>query len=169
MPDIRTYYYPNASEHGGHDGVIIRIFPEHTSSWVGVFAFGRITPSGVTGVFTTPNPERICVVSKGEGYMVSSSIPTVWEPIQTRPIIDVRPVYAMRIIVFASFNELTAYDNNGLKWKTKRLTWDGMNIIQVTDHIIRGEFFDIATERYESFVVDLETGNHEGGIKDPRY
>jgi hypothetical protein len=160
------YYYPGASTQGGRDGVLAEIRPENGEPWLGTFAFGRIAPKGATGIFTTPSPHRLCVVAMGEGYIVSANASAAWEPVRATPIIDVRPIRAQGIIVFASFTELVAYGPTGIKWRTKRLTWDNLKITEVTDTLIRGEFFDIRSEATEGFVVDLATGVHQGGINE---
>lgn len=158
------YYYPGASIQGGRDGILVEVRSERGESWLGTFAFGRLTPNGVSGLFTTPDPQRLCVVARGEGYLVSANTPTVWQPILATPIIDVRPIRAQEIIVFADFTELVAYGQSGIKWRTKRLTFDGLKITEVTDTSITGEFWDIRSEAMASFVVDLATGTHHGGI-----
>jgi hypothetical protein len=35
--------------------------------WLGTFAFGDITPNGMSGIFAMPDPHRLCVVSSGDG------------------------------------------------------------------------------------------------------
>ena len=62
------YYYP-----GGKDGLIVEIVSLEGSSWVGVFAFGEISPKGISGIYSMPDPDKFCVVSRGAGYIVSSS------------------------------------------------------------------------------------------------
>lgn len=160
------YYYPGASPRGGGDGILIEVRPQNGQMWLGTFAFGRLTAQAVSGLFTTPDPERFCVVSKGEGCIVSAANPTEWEAVRATPIIDVRSVRAQGIIVFANFTELVAYGPAGIKWRTKRLTWDSLKIIEVTDTSIKGEFWDMRSETIANFVVDLETGTHQGGIKE---
>ncbi len=160
------YYYPGASPEGGRDGVLIRVRPEGGQAWLGTFAFGIFTAKGISGIFTTPNPDRVCVVAAGEAYLVSVSAPTEWEAISILPIIDVRPIRAHGIIVFANFTELVAYGQTGIKWTTRRLTWDSLKITEVTDDLIKGEYWDILSEAMASFVVDLATGEHTGGIEE---
>ncbi len=159
------YYYPGASTEGGRDGILVKVRPERGLSWYGTFAFGQVTPKGISGIFTTPGRDRLCVVSRGEGYIVSAESPTVWEAVPTTPIIDVRPIRAQRIIVFADHTTLIGYGETGIKWKTERLTWDNLRIIEVTDAFIKGEFWDIRSEMVGTFVVDVATGAHRGGIK----
>jgi hypothetical protein len=160
------YYYPGATTEGGRDGILVEVRPQGGRPWVGTFAFGQVTPKGVSGIFTTPNPECLCIVSKGEGYLVSADTPTAWEPVRATPVVDVRLVHAQGIIVFANFTELLAYGAGGVKWRTKRLAWDSLKITEVTDTLIKGEFWDIRSEALGSFIVDLATGTHQGGIKE---
>ncbi|MBO0757412.1 MAG: hypothetical protein J2P54_16270, partial [Bradyrhizobiaceae bacterium] len=152
-----------ASVQGGRDGVLVKVRSERGQEWLGTFAFGHLTPNGVSGIFTTPDPDRLCVVAAGEGYFVSANRPTSWEGISVVPILDVRPVAARDIIVFADFTNLAAYGKTDLKWRTKRLSWDDLKITEVTDSFIKGEFWDILSEQMASFVVDLATGAHTGG------
>ena len=160
------YYYPGASTQGGRDGILVEVRPQSGQAWLGTFAFGQVTPKGVSGIFAMPDPERLCVVSGGEGYIVSAATPTAWEAVRATPIIDVRSVRAQGIIVFANFTELVAYGPAGIKWRTKRLTWDSLKLTEVTDAFIKGEFRDIRSEAIATFVVDLATGAHQGGIKE---
>jgi hypothetical protein len=160
------FYYPGAYTQGGHDGHLVEIMPENGEPWLGTFAFGTIGSKGASGVFTTPSPHRLCVVATGAGYIVSASAPATWEPVRATPIIDVRPIFAQGLIVFASFTDLVAYGPTGIKWRTKRLSWDNLKITEVTNDFIKGEFWDIRSEGMERFLVDLTTGGHQGGIKE---
>ncbi|MBI2570544.1 MAG: hypothetical protein HYV63_26380 [Candidatus Schekmanbacteria bacterium] len=160
------YYYPGASTKGGRDGILVEIRPERGHAWRGTFAFGQLTPNGVSGIFAMPDPGRFCVVSRGEGYIVDAATPGDWEAVRAKPIIDVRLVPTQGIIVFANFTELVAYGSAGIKWRTKRLTWDSLKITDVSDAFIKGEFWDIRSEATACFTVDLATGAHLGGIKE---
>lgn len=73
---------------------------------------------------------------------------------------------AQGIIVFADYTTLVACGQAGMKWKTKRLTWDNLRITEVSDAVIAGQFWDTCSEATASFCVDLETGQHQGGIKE---
>jgi hypothetical protein len=160
------YYYPGASTAGGPDGLLLEVTSERGGLWIGTFAFGRITPRGVSGIFATPQPERLCVVAQGAGYIVRANDPQAWEAVPVIPIIDVRILPTRDLIVFASFIDLMAYGPAGMKWRTARLSWDGLKITEVTDTEIKGEFYDIRSEAISSFAVDVETGTHEGGIEE---
>lgn len=168
LPDssLPHYYYPGACTEGGRDGMLVRIRAQQAVQWFGTFAFGQVTPEGISGIFTTPDPDHVCVVARGEGYFVSSKVPTDWKSVTAVPIIDVRPVRKHEIIVFATFTDLVAYGSTKVRWRTKRLAWDGLAITKITEDYIKGKFWDIRSEAMATFTVDLATGAHRGGIQE---
>ncbi|WP_163400404.1 hypothetical protein [Flavobacterium fluviatile] len=160
------YYYPNGTSNGGKDGLIVKVTPSKGKAWIGVFAFGEISHNGLHGVYTTPNLDKFCVISRGAGYIISSLNPNDCEEVQSIPIIDVRSMKFQSIIVFADFTDLIAYDENGIKWHTERIANDGFKITEVTDRYLRGQFWNIRNEANETFEVDLSSGYQVGGIKE---
>jgi hypothetical protein len=165
LPSKKIYYYPGASTQGGKDGLLIEVTPLQGESWVGVFAYGDLTPKGISGVYTLPNPDKFCVVSRGSGYFVSAYNPTDWDIVKSIPVIDVRSVSSQDIILFANYTELIAYNSLGVKWQTKRLAFDSFKIVELTDSYLKGEYYDIRSESKETFEVDLLTGKHKGSLK----
>jgi|WetSurMetagenome_2_1015567.scaffolds.fasta_scaffold145324_2 hypothetical protein len=159
---IPRFYYPGASEQGGGDGILLEVSPEQGRPWLGIFAFGRISPRGVTGIFTTPDPHRLCVVMQGDGYLVSANNPTSWEDVREWPILDVRPVKSQQLLIFADDFGLTAYGETGIRWRTEDLVVDELVITEVTDTHIRGRGWIPEGEPGSyCFSVDLKTGEHE--------
>jgi hypothetical protein len=159
----KRWYFPVGSFVGGQDGVTVRVTSTEGESWIGTFAFGKIAPNGLSGVFTTPNPKRILVVAKGDGYLVDTDNPEKWERAATTPTIDVRSVKKLGIITLASFTCLVAYDNKGLLWKTRQLSWDNLKVVSLTEGELTGEYWDVRSESKQGFIVDLKTGVSIGG------
>lgn len=159
------YYYPGAKTLGGKDGIIAKIVSLEGRIWVGVFAFGEIEKNGISAIYSMPDPDRFCVVSRGAGYIVSSSNPEEWQEVKAIPVMDVHSIIKHQIIVFADYTELVAYSKTGIKWRTERLAFDSLKIIEVTDHSLIGEFWNIRNEATEKFEVDLYTGIKMGGVK----
>ena len=112
-----------------------------------------------------PNPHWVCVVAEGQGYLINANVPTSWERIAIIPILDVRPIQARQIIVFADHTRLMAYGLSGMQWKTKRLVWDALTITEVTEELIRGKGCDAGNGETVYFTVDLSSGTHKGGIE----
>lgn len=165
--DAPHYYYPGATRDGGRDGLTLEIRPDNAPPWLGTFAFGDILKSALSGVFSMPDRSRVCVVARGQGYTVRADQPTLWEPVQAAPITGVLPLPSKRLLVFATFTILVAYGEGGIKWRTKRLSSDGLQISSVTDSAIHGTCWDATVSAVKPFIVDLATGNHEGGANLP--
>ena len=119
----------------------------------------------MSGVYSTPDPNKFCVVSKGAGYIVSSDDPNDWQEVKVISVMDVRSISSQGIIVFADYTELVAYDEAGIKWRTERLAYDSFKIIEITECTLKGEFWDMRNEANKTFEVNLITGAQLGGIK----
>ncbi|NQX52085.1 hypothetical protein HQN86_00515 [Pedobacter panaciterrae] len=52
------HYYPKGQQDGGKGGLIIKIVPHFGKTWVGIFAFDEISNRSLSGVYTTPDPDR---------------------------------------------------------------------------------------------------------------
>lgn len=160
---VPHYYFPGAKPTGGPDGVLVSVEPLGDVPWIGTFAFGTVSPRGVTGIFATPRPDRLCVVARGRAFIVAAAQPTDVEELPCVPVLDVRLVPESEVIVFANHTELFAYGADGMKWRTKRLAWDSLKITGISNGAIKGEFWDIRSEQTLEFAVDLATGKHDGG------
>ncbi len=152
------YYYPGASTQGGKDGIMVEVISSEGFSWAGIFAFGGISSNSISGIYSMPDSDKFCVVSKGVGYIVSSSNPKDWQQVKAVPVMDVRSIEQQKIIIFADYTELLAYDQFGIKWRTERLVHDGFRIIEVTESSLKGEYWNIRNEANDTFEVDLVTG-----------
>jgi hypothetical protein len=152
------YYYPGASTDGGADGVLIRVVPQGRHPWLGTFAFGRVSRTSVTGVYTCPDVNNLCVIAAGAGYIVDTRDPNVWEEVPREPIMDVRPILERSILVFSDITQLTAYGPDGISWTTRRVSWDGITIIRVDPEELVGSAWDAPLQRQVEFRVDLRNG-----------
>ncbi|XXF77087.1 hypothetical protein P2318_29140 [Myxococcaceae bacterium GXIMD 01537] len=160
---LRHFFPENMA--GGQDGLLVRVIPEGGEPWDGLFAFGKLTSAGISRLLSLPDPEKLCVISRGAGYVVMARAPRTWEPIGVMPIIDARPVPSAGVVVFTNFTEMVAYGAEGIRWRTKRLAWDGLRVVEVTDRSIIGEYWDLREETTQRFEVDLATGAQRGGVE----
>jgi hypothetical protein len=165
---MKHLYFPGGSDKGGQDGLLIKITPHVGEPWLGTFAFGSFQ-NGVTGVYSCPDEESVCVISAGEGYIVRADDPVVWKEIGTCPILNVRIVASKELLLFADFTRITAYGRRGHVWTTGSLSWDGIEIVNLTPEYIQGLAWDSPQQRKVEFVVDVETGRHTGGSSSEDY
>ncbi|MDQ3031642.1 MAG: hypothetical protein M3Y87_04435 [Myxococcota bacterium] len=152
----RRLFFP-PGQAGGRDGVTLRVQPEAGAPWIGTFASAASNEHGITRVVSLPDPDTLCVVSRGAGYIVSASTPDVWGPVLATPIVDVRAVVSAGIVVAATQTDILAIGDCGVKWRTKRLAWDGLRIVSIGDQTLRGEYQDLE-DVVRTFEVDLMTG-----------
>lgn len=159
------YYFPSGSRAAGKDGLIVKFMPNSGESWIGTFAWGTPTTKGVsTGIFTSPSPEKVCVVSCGNAVIVEVGNPGNFEEVSAFPVMAVVPVPAREILIFSSQTKLYAYGTSGLVWESNRLAWDEIKITCVDGDILKGTVWDLQSEEDVPFQVNLETGHHYGGI-----
>lgn len=163
----RRLFFPGAGHLGGRDGLNIRVIPSDAEAWIGTFSFGRFGSKAVTGVFATPNPKKLCVVAKGQAYIVNVISPQDHECLSIIPVLDVRASLKHGLLIFANHTELLAMGSNGVAWRTGRLAWDSLRLTSMTDEILYGVFWDIQTESEQSFSVNLADGTHVGGARVP--
>lgn len=170
LEDIKRFCFPKDSIDGfTNNGLLIMIKPHASTTWLGAFAFGYDSPKALTGIYSCPDENSVCVVSSGRAYLVKANDPCVWELVKAYPILDVRPIASKNLLLFADFTTMTAYGPKGFAWKTARLSWDGLKITEVSSQHIRGLAWDALQEREVEFLVDLETGMHKGGASPDQY
>lgn len=160
---LDRFYFPGAQSHG-KDGLIVQVTPIRRAPWFGIFSFGEVAKEGVTAIYTMPNPNQLCVVARGEGYLVEAENPVAWQPVRSIPVIDARVILERKIVVFASFTDLVAYGASGIQWRSERLAWDRLSVVGTTSDYLTGEFWDHSSDEKKTFIVDLTTGNSVGGV-----
>jgi hypothetical protein len=105
------------------------------------FKSGYPSPVGLSGIFSTPNPNVLCVVASGAGYWVDVLQQTKSD-ISCFPVRQVQIIEEPRLLVFADFTRLEAYDANGLKWRTEHLVSDELFIVDRNPVVLTCEGLD---------------------------
>jgi hypothetical protein len=153
------YFYQPLTSLTGQDGISVLILPTGGVPWIGTFAFGKMSTSKeVSGLYTTPNPDRFCVIAKGEGYIVSVHDPNDWELVSATPVLGVHILNAVGLVVFSDYTHLVSYNHNGLFWKTESLASDGFDVNDITATDVYGRYWDAPSASDRSFKVSLATG-----------
>jgi hypothetical protein len=156
---LAVHYFPGSQTRPEHDGIWLRVDPVGVEPWVGVFGFGYSSPPAVSLVLSTPDPEQLCVVSAGAAYRVRADQPERWEQLKLFPVLDVRPVPALNLLVFATFHKLAALDAAGVLWESPKVCWDDLRIVRADADRIEGTGYDPTNEPPEmQFSVDARTG-----------
>jgi len=154
---VPLIYFPPPKDRPEHNGEWLKVKAKSGKTWVGVFAFGF---GSRTGVISTPEPNTVCVISKGGGYLVNAESPELWQEVRACPVIDFRLLPEHELLVFCDFTGLAAYGSNGLVWRSPRVCWDDLKITNVTSETIEGTGYDPTNsfKKEMRFAVDLKTG-----------
>lgn len=73
--DVPVHYIPRPSNRREHNGLWLKVVPDTGNFWIGVFAFLFDSPHNFSRVVSTPDPNRVCVISGSAGYLVSVEKP----------------------------------------------------------------------------------------------
>ncbi len=78
-------------------------------------------------------------------------------------MVELRALHELQLLLFTGFTTITALGRSGLAWTTKRLSWEGVTISEISGEKLQGLGWDAIADKEIPFVVDLTTGQHTGG------
>jgi hypothetical protein len=159
----RRYYFPGGTEVGGRGGLMVSVQPHDGEEWLGIFAVGDLSRRGANAMLSMPHPHQLCVVSRGQGYIVEVTSAREIEVISMEPILGVVPAPASGLLLMHDFSRVRAYGRNGRAWSTPAISWDGIQLLEVTARAVHGTAWDSPNNKHVSFVIDLATGAQQGG------
>lgn len=163
------FFYPGARTDGGADGLTFRVTPAVRAPWLGTFAF-RDRGAGASGVFTTPDPDVVCIAAAGAAYLVHADKPEWWSQLDMEPVRQIIQVPAVGVIVFVGDVMIEAHDGQHRIWMTPRLGFDRLSRIAVSGETLTGIGSDpTMAAGGVPFTVDLRTGASSGGSSPERY
>ena len=150
----------SATGHGMHrEGLVVRFFTGSDEDWVGNFQPGL---TGSADVLGHPNGKDVIVIAGGQGYIIS---PTSRLCLATfgGQIECVKAAPRQRMVMFVSLTDVTAIGTDGLVWHSRRISWDGMRNLRITDAKFVGEAYSPLDDGWHDFEVDLSSGMAIGG------
>lgn len=155
-----VFFIPTPKLHREHNGLWLRVIPSSGKTWIGVFAFDHASRAGISRVLSSPQANRVCVISGGNAFVVNVDNPEQWEKIPAMPALDVRSIPQLGLLIFTDFTGLTAYGISGLAWCSPRVCCDGLKITNISEDAIEGTGYDPrnSSNRESRFVVDPKTG-----------
>jgi hypothetical protein len=133
--------------------------PTEAEAWVGIFGdpYSQRMPSKV---LTSPNADEVFVIAGGHGIRVDCRNPEAWHEVSAFPITDTVAAPEAGLILCADFTTVSAYGRYGLRWRTDRISTDGIQIIAVSGDVLTVRIWDGATNK--SVVAAISTSS--GGV-----
>ena len=164
---VRQYLYPQQVP-GEEDALargalVVDVRPANGGSFLGTFALGFREASLPSGLWACPAPERMLAVAGGYAYMVDTTAPERSELLEQRPVTAILAAPEEGLLLLAGFHDVLAVGAEGVRWRTGRLSWEGVTLQEVRGGRLLGEGWNMFTDEEVGFAVDLRTGQHEGG------
>ena len=151
----KKFQFHSKNERFVSEGLVVE-FRTDSLTWIGNFKKGTIGIDFST-IFLAPNSNSVYVIAGGEVYVVNPFNPEDYD-ILLRAIINAFPIYEIGLSIFVSFTDLIAYDMNGIKWETGRISADWISVIGYSSEIIRLEVNDFTFENNKIICIDPSSG-----------
>lgn len=156
----QRFVYPRDAEEVERGALEVLIRPHSLDAlpFLATCALGFRDPAVPTGLWSCPNPEEVCAIAGGYAYVIDTAAPERFTMISFRPVLDVRPVVAQGLLLFAGHHAILAWGCDGLAWQSEKLSDEGVTIAGVEAGILHGLGWEMVTDKEMPFALDLRTG-----------
>ena len=156
----RHSVYPRAAEEVERGALEVMIRPDALDAqpFLATCALGFRDPAAPTGLWSTPEPEKICAVAGGYAYLIDTVTPDGFTMIPYRPVLEVRAVVAEGLLLFVGHHSILAWGPNGQAWESAKLSDEGVNLAGIDGGVLRGKGWDMMSDREKPLALDLRTG-----------
>ena len=163
----RQFVYPQQvageEETLGRGALFLQVKPVTGGSFLATCALGFSDPSLPSGLWACPAAHDLLVIAGGYAYRVRTTNPAVCEFLDLRPVASVLPDVEGEQLLLAGFHHVLSLGAEGVRWRTGRLSWEGVTMTAVRNGRLEGTGWDMFTDREVPFTVDLRDGTHSGG------
>lgn len=129
---------------------------------IGVTQGPPSTGSALTGLYATPSPTVLCIVARGDGYLLDIGNPDRLDQLPDSPLIGVVAAPEHQVLVLATPWHLVGLARHGIAWRSPRIAIDGIERLELHGPVVSG-VADPDEERGKRFTIDVRTGLGEGG------
>lgn len=111
-----------------------------------------------TGVWSTPEPEKICAVSGGYAYLIDTTAPERFTMIEYRPVMAVLPAVDAGLLLFVGHHSILAWGSEGQRWHAPKLSDEGVTVTSIEGLVLHGMGWEMMSDRETPFALDMRTG-----------
>lgn len=115
---------------------LIRFHSASGNEWVAAFVADN-TSGMFEGLVTWPDPNHACVVLGLHAFLIDVNARSGTD-LMTGPISDVVQIPQRGMVLFVDFTGITAWTITGRSWRNSSLSFDGIEITNVSDSTICG-------------------------------
>jgi len=139
------------------EGLVVEFLPEGADNWVGNFQRGLTAYDRVLNV---PRSNRIIVVAGGQAYELDPVTRTCERTFGAQ----IMQAWSIEdVLVFSNGLWMEAMGCSGLKWRSRRISWDGFRSLRLEGGKISGESWSPGDDEWKPFSLSIATGEVEGG------
>jgi hypothetical protein len=155
----RHFVYPAQAEEVERGALEVLISPNQDAQpFLATCALGFRDPSVPSGIWSCPNSAEICAVSGGYAYMIDTREPERFTMIAFRPVLQLMPVPASRLMLFVGHHSILAWSIQGHLWQSEKHSDEGVTITGCEADELTGLGWNMLTDQETPFTLDLRTG-----------
>jgi hypothetical protein len=154
----RHFVYPRQAEEVERGALEVLVRPESAQPFLATCALGFRDPAAPTGLWSTPEPEKICAVAGGYAYLIDTTSPERFAMIPYRPVLAVLPVPAESLLLFVGHRSILAWGSAGQTWESETLSDEGLTITGIENGMLRGAGWEMRADKETPFALDLRSG-----------
>lgn len=152
--------YTSGSKRTHTEGLVLEIEAPGGTPWVANFQRGL---SSYSNVAVHPNGHDLVVIAGGLGYIVRPDDRTLVATFGGG-VMGVWPAPAFNFLVFNDSGvAFSALGSEGWCWKTRRISWDGFEGIEIAEKTIYGRAWNAVLKYWQPFSIEIATGIVRGG------
>lgn len=122
----------------------------------------------LSGVFTTADPDKLMIVSDGDGSVVNANNPCEIAELSSMPILAVHCLVDNGLMILHDYTAIEAYRGADPVWRSGRILRDGLTIDRIDEEWIYGygddtRFPNDSPFGPDGFKLNFLTGDYFGG------
>ncbi|MDE1162889.1 MAG: hypothetical protein PW792_13235 [Acidobacteriaceae bacterium] len=160
---IYPQFVPGEEEAMARGALFAEVRPASGGLFLAQCALGFHSPDLPSGLWACPHADELLAVAGGYAYLVNTLAPERCVFLEQRPVTAVIAAPDAGLILLAGFHNVVALGAEGVAWKSKRLSWEGVTLGQVREGKLHGTGWHMMEDRDVPFVMDLGSGEHSGG------
>ncbi|HEY1767804.1 MAG TPA: hypothetical protein VGG26_09115 [Terracidiphilus sp.] len=160
----RHFVYPREADEVERGALEVLVRPEGLGSgpialpFLATCALGFRDPIVPTGLWSTPEPEKLCAVSGGYAYLIDTTGPERFTMLPYRPVLAVLPAIEDGLLLFVGSRSVLAWGREGQAWESQKLSDEGVMITGIEEGVLRGKGWTMFTDKETAFALDLRSG-----------
>lgn len=159
---MRHFTYPAQAEEVERGALEVMVRPQMDQNpappFLATCALGFRDPAVPTGIWSTPEPEKICAVSGGYVYLIDTAAPERFTMLTLRPVLEIRAILSELLLLFVGHRSILAWGSRGQAWESGKLSDEGLTLGAVDNGILHGKGWEMMSDREAAFLLDLRSG-----------